>query len=130
MQINRSISYAFLALEYMAKNIDQKAFVSQTISKEYNIPVEYLLKIMQQMVRAGILSSKRGPRGGFSFNMTPKQISMLQVIEAVDGPIMGQMNLFDVSINEKITKKAEAVYNKALEQAADVFAKTKLSDLI
>lgn len=130
MRISRSTGYALLALGYISKNQDQKIILSQTISKEYDIPLEYLLKILQQMVRANILRSKRGPRGGFSLAQTPKKISMLAIIEAVDGPMSGQSSLFDPPAKGKFTNKVEAVYEKAIKQAKAVFEKTKVSDLI
>ena len=130
MRISRSTGYALLALGYIAKNHDQKIILSQTISKEYDIPLEYLLKILQQMVRAGILRSKRGPRGGFSLAQSPKKVTMLKIIEAVDGPMSGQHSLFEPPAKGKFTNKVESVYNKAVNQAKAVFDKTKLADLI
>jgi Rrf2 family protein len=130
MRISRSTGYALLALGYIAKNSDQKIILSQTISKEYDIPLEYLLKILQQMVRAGILRSKRGPRGGFSLAMSPKKVTMLQIIEAVDGPMSGQQSLFEPTAKGKFTNKIESIHKKAISQAKAVFEKTKLSDLI
>ena len=64
MKISRSTGYGLLASGYIAKNEKDGIVLSQTISKEYNIPLEYLLKILQQLVRANLLRSKRGPRGG------------------------------------------------------------------
>lgn len=58
MRISRSTGYALLAVSYLAKHKDEKIILSQSISKEYNIPLEYLLKILQQLVRANILRSK------------------------------------------------------------------------
>ena len=65
MKISRSTSYALLAVGYIAQHQDKKIILSQSIAKEYDIPLEYLLKILQQMVKANVLRSKRGPRGGF-----------------------------------------------------------------
>jgi len=130
MKISRSTGYALLALGYISKHKDQKIVLSQTIAKEYEIPLEYLLKILQQMVRAGLLKSKRGPRGGFSLLQTPKKISMLQVIEAVDGPMSGQLNLFEPPAKGKFTNRVETVYGRAIKQAKAVFEKSKMSDLI
>jgi len=130
MRISRSTGYGLLALGYIAENQDQKIILSQTISKEYDIPLEYLLKILQQMVRAGILRSKRGPRGGFSLAQSPKKISMLQIIEAVDGPMSSQHTLFEAPARGKFTNKIEAVYGKAVNQAKAVFDKAKMADLI
>jgi Rrf2 family protein len=92
--------------------------------------LEYLLKILQQLVRANVLRSKRGPRGGFSLAKPTNKITMLEVIEAVDGPLTGELNLSDQAGNDPYALKAEQTYNKAISQAKNVFAKTKLSGLI
>ena len=130
MKISRSTGYALLAVGYIAKHNDRPIILSQSISKEYNIPLEYLLKILQQLVRANILRSKRGPRGGFSLAKTPKQITMLEVIEAVEGPMVNQLNLKEQAPREAFGKKAEQAYEKAINQAKAVFKKTKLADLL
>ena len=130
MKVSRSTGYALIAASYIAKHRDEGIILSQTISKEYKIPLEYLLKLLQQMVRAGILRSKRGPRGGFSMAKLPKKITMLQIIEAVDGPMVSQLDLRELAPRQKFSAKAEKVYEKAIAQARGVFSKTKLSDLI
>ena len=130
MQMSRSIGYAMLAVGYIAKNQDQKIILSHDIAKEYDIPLEYLLKILQQLVRANILHSKRGPRGGFYLAMQPKKISMLQIIEAVDGPMINRLNLAEQSGNQKFGVRAEQIYHKAIAQTKAVFKKAKLSDLL
>ena len=130
MKISRSTGYALLAVGYIAKNHDRKIILSQSIAKEYDIPLEYLLKILQQMVKADVLRSKRGPRGGFSLGKPATKISMLDVIEAVEGPMISRLNLAEQAPREKFTKKAEAVYEKAIALAKGIFAKTKISSLI
>jgi Rrf2 family protein len=130
MRISRSTGYALLAVGYIAKHRDQKIILSQTISKEYDIPLEYLLKILQQLVRADVLRSKRGPRGGFSLAKSTKKINMLQIIEAVDGPMISRLNLDEQAPGEKFGVRVERIYEKAIAQARSVFEKAKLSNLI
>lgn len=130
MKVSRSSGYALLAMNYFAKNPDKKIILSQEISRKYDIPLEYLLKILQQLVRASILRSKRGPRGGFSLNKTLKKISMLEIIEAVDGPMSSQLNLMEQAAREKFCTKAEQAYQKATDQAKAVLRKTKIADLV
>ena len=130
MRISRSTGYAMLAVGYITKHADEGIVLSQSISKAYKIPLEYLLKILQQLVRANILRSKRGPRGGFSLAKSPKKITLLEVIEAVDGPMASQLNLSEHAPREKFGIKAEKIYAKALDQARAVFKKTKVSDLM
>ncbi|MHC4888125.1 MAG: RrF2 family transcriptional regulator [Planctomycetota bacterium] len=130
MKISRSTGYALLAVGYIAKHKDQKIILSQTISKEYDIPLEYLLKILQQLVRANVLRSKRGPRGGFSLARSTKKITMLQIVEAVDGPMVSQLDLAEQTRGEKFSVRAEKIYEKAIAQSKSVFEKAKLSNLI
>ena len=130
MRISRSTGYALLAAGYIAKHTEKGIILSQSISKEYDIPLEYLLKILQQLVRANVLRSKRGPRGGFSLARPTKKISMLNIIEAVEGPIINQLNLIEQAPKEKFSTKAEQAYERALAQAKAVFEKTKLADLL
>lgn len=130
MKISRSTGYALLAVGYIAQNRDRKIILSQSIAKEYDIPLEYLLKILQQMVKANVLRSKRGPRGGFSLGKPATKISMLDVIEAVEGPMISRLNLAEQAPREKFTKKAEAAYEKAIALAKGIFSKTKISSLL
>jgi Rrf2 family protein len=130
MRVSRSTGYALLAVGYIAKNQGDGVVLSQDVSKQYDIPLEYLLKILQQLVRANVLRSKRGPRGGFSLAKPTNKITMLEVIEAVDGPLTGELNLSDHAGNDAYANKAEQTYNKAISQAKGVFEKTKLASLL
>ena len=130
MKISRSSGYALLAAGYIAKNKDKGIIMSQDIAKKYKIPLEYLLKILQQLVKANLLRSKRGPRGGFSMGQAPSKITLLQIIEAVDGPMVNQLHLAEHAKREKSAKKIEATYDKAIAQSKAVFKKVKLSDIV
>ena len=130
MRISRSTSYAILALGYITENKDKKIILSQDIARKYDIPLEYLLKLLQQLVKANILHSKRGPHGGFSLAKSPQSITILQIIEAIDGPFVSHSNLFDQAAGEKIGVEVDKIYGKAIDQAKAVFQKAKLSALI
>ena len=130
MRVSRSTGYAVLAIGYIAKNQEEGIILSQSISKQYGIPLEYLLKILQQLVRANVLRSKRGPRGGFTLAQPVKKISMLQIVEAVDGPMVGTLDLTGLAPKDKFGIKAEQAYKKAIDASKAVFEKTKISDLI
>ena len=130
MKISRSAGYALLAAGYIAQQKKQSIVLSQDISGKYNIPLEYLLKILQQMVRAHILNSKRGPRGGFSMARPASKIPMIDIIEAVDGPLTGYMDIAKLSGGEKFSIRTEKAYAKAIDLAKSHFEKVKLSELI
>ena len=130
MKLSRSIGYAMLAVGYVAQHQAKKSVLSQDISKEYDIPLEYLLKILQQLVRASVLRSKRGPRGGFSLAKPSHKITILQIVEAVDGPLSSRLDLAEQTRGEKFGRRVEDTYEKAIAQARSVFEKAKLSDLL
>jgi Rrf2 family protein len=57
------------------------------ISEAMMVPKSFLAKILQKLVRAGIVRSFRGVKGGFRLGRAPSEINLLEVIEAIDGPI-------------------------------------------
>ena len=131
MKIGKSTEYALLAVGYIARHQEKEGIIlSQTISKAYKIPLEYLLKVLQQLVKANVLRSKRGPRGGFTLARPATKINALQVIEAVDGPMSPYTTLADHAKGEKFCGRMEKTYEKAINQAKAVFEKTKVSDLV
>ena len=86
MQITRQADYAVRAVLYLAKNGDQRAATSQ-VAQEQRIPPSFLAKIISQLSIAGLLHTSRGARGGVTLAREPQEISLLEVIEAIDGPI-------------------------------------------
>ena len=130
MKISRSVSYALVAVGYVAENGEDGPVLAARVSKEYGIPLEYLLKIMQQLVRANVLKSKRGPRGGFSLAHSAKDISMLQIIEAVSGPLMDQLFLAEQTHSAGFSLKMESACKEAIEKATEIYDKAKISDMI
>jgi Rrf2 family protein len=88
MQITRQADYAVRAVLYLAQlGQDRRASTSQ-IAQEQQIPPSFLAKIVSQLSVAGLLQTSRGARGGVSLARTPDQISLLEVVEAIDGPIL------------------------------------------
>ncbi len=88
MQITRQADYALRAMYYLAKlDLNQRAATSH-IAQEQRIPPSFLAKIISQLSIAGLIHTSRGARGGVSLARPPEDISILEVVEAIDGPIM------------------------------------------
>ena len=88
MQITRQADYAVRAVLYLSQlGKDERAATSQ-IAEEQQIPPSFLAKIVSQLSVAGLLQTSRGARGGVSLARTPDGISLLEVVEAIDGPIL------------------------------------------
>ncbi len=130
MKLNTSTLYGLLAVGYIARNQDKGLVSSQVIAKQYNIPLDYFLKIMLELVRANILRSKRGPHGGFFLARSPEKITMLEAIEAVQGLLSSDLFLSERAPTENFATKAQKTSDKAFTQARNVLKAVKLSDLI
>jgi Rrf2 family protein len=88
MQITRQADYAVRAVLYLAQKGDDKRASTSQIAQDQQIPPSFLAKIVSQLSVAGLLQTSRGARGGVSLARSPEQISLLEVVEAIDGPIL------------------------------------------
>ncbi len=130
MKIKTIAHHALLAAGYIAEHADEGWVMASTISAKYSIPLEYLFKIMQQMVRTNILLSKRGPRGGYILARPAKEITLLEIIEAVDGSIASQLELVELTKKAPFSVKMEKVCVRATEKAASILSRAKLSQMV
>jgi len=86
MQITRQADYAVRAVLHLARNGEQRIATSK-IAEEQRIPPSFLAKIISQLSIAGLLHTSRGARGGVMLAREAKDITLLEVVEAIDGPI-------------------------------------------
>ncbi len=87
MQITRQADYAVRAVLYLALLGENQRASTSKIADEQQIPPSFLAKIVSQLSVAGLLQTSRGARGGVSLARSPEEISLLEVVEAIDGPI-------------------------------------------
>lgn len=86
MQITRQADYALRAMLFLARSSEKKATTSK-IAAEQKIPSSFLAKIISQLSIAGLITTSRGASGGVLLAKKPEDISLLDVVEAIDGPI-------------------------------------------
>jgi len=101
MQINQATDYSFRAALFLAAQSDLARADAQTIAREEKIPMRYLLKIMPALIKAGIVKSYRGIGGGYALNGDPAHITLLDILEAVEGPIALNRCLLDPALCSK-----------------------------
>lgn len=130
MKISRSTGYALIAVGYIAKNYGDGAILAAKISSEYDIPLEYLLKILQQLVRANVLQSKRGPRGGFYLSRSKADTTLLDIVEAVEGPITDTFELSTQANGDSFSVKIEDICRKASNHVKQVYEQASLEDIL
>jgi Rrf2 family protein len=101
MQITRQADYAVRAVLYLAEQGENGRAPTSRIAQEMRIPPSFLAKIVSQLSVAGVVQTSRGARGGVSLAREPKGISLLEVIEAIDGPI---------TLNECVPDRSACVF--------------------
>jgi len=130
MNLNRSVTYGMIAMGYIAKQTDGRSVPSEEIADKFDIPNEFLVKILSQLARAGLLQSKRGLHGGFSLAIPAKEISLLEIVEVVDGSMKIIHGMAEQTNKQKFAVKMEEICYEAAERAIAVLKKAKLSDLV
>jgi Rrf2 family protein len=87
LEITRQADYALRATMEVARMDFGERAPTATIAERQNIPLPFLAKIVSQLVVRGILEATRGASGGVSLARPANTITMLEVVEAIDGPI-------------------------------------------
>src|SRR5690349_20470299 len=86
LKLTKKADYGLIALRHLA--CQSKTGSAKEIAERYRIPLPLLSKVLQTLVRAGLLVSEQGASGGYKLARDPHEISALEVIRTIDGPII------------------------------------------
>src|SRR5262245_49828672 len=129
MKLTRASSYALGALVHMAREKGDTPVASHLIAEAEDSPERFLLKVLKPLVGAGVLRSVKGPHGGYALARPAKEISLLEVVEAVDGPIRGQVPLFATAKGDVLDRRLQAACDEAAETVRDRLGRVSIADL-
>jgi Rrf2 family protein len=129
MKLTRASSYAIHALAFMAAQKHDRPMASHNVAQSEDIPERFLLKVLKPLVSARILHSVKGPNGGYRLAKSPSDITMLDIIEAVDGPIRGQAPFTAQEGNGGLNRKLENICKQMAVQTRRHLEKVRVSDL-
>jgi Rrf2 family protein len=111
----------------MAGQKKGQPIASHLIARKKGIPERFLLKVLKPLVSARVLSSVKGPNGGYHLARAPGDITLLDVIEAVDGPISGQAPAGQQ--DGQLNRRLEHICNQTAEQVRKQLGKIRVSEL-
>src|SRR6187455_1521755 len=88
LRLSKKADYALIAMNHLARKQGSPtaSTSARDIAERYDIPIELMAKVLQRLVRTGLLASTQGTRGGYTLSRPPKSISIADVIQAIDGP--------------------------------------------
>ncbi len=131
MRLGRAAAYAVLATAHLAEHDSNVPIQGRDIAESCGIPPGHLLKILQQLVRAQILASERGPAGGFVLRKPAAEITLLEIVEAIEGPVNGDLMLRNLaSSKQKIRSRLEKTCQDIANYARSVLGGMAVSELI
>lgn len=130
MKLTRASSYAFHALTYLAGQDQAHPVASHIIAEAQDIPERFLLKVLKPLVSKRILNSIKGPNGGYRLARGTREITMLEVIEAVDGEIRGQAPLIQDGKTTHVDVRLEQVCHTSAEHTRKCLEKVRIQDLL
>ena len=86
LRLSKKADYALMAARHLALPTGSSSTSAREIAEQYDIPIELMAKVLQRLVRTGLLTSTQGTRGGYTLSRPPALISVADVIQAIDGP--------------------------------------------
>jgi len=122
MKLSRKCDYCLRALVNLAGR-DEGDYVSiATVAEEERLPVRYLEQIFLSLRKAGLLSSRAGPGGGYRLRKKPEEISLGQVVRLIDGPVAPVLCVSETAY-EKCPHEKTCALRPVMKDVRDAIAK-------
>jgi len=131
MRLSKASAYAVFATANIAEHERAGPVRGADIAEACGIPPEYLRKILQQLVRGRILDSEAGRRGGFRLRKPQENTTLLEIVEAIDGPLNGDMTVRDEVIAAgDVKNKLRALCASASQATKELLKEVTIKHLI
>jgi len=131
LRLTNAADYAIRSMLYIASLPEGRVVLRSEVAETQNIPSSFMAKILRGLVRAGLLRSSRGVHGGFALAHPAADISLLDVVEAIEGPVALTQCIPDPEACEHAANcPANAVWLRVQEQIAAVLKDATLEVLV
>jgi Rrf2 family protein len=130
MKLTHACGYAIHAVAYLARQKEDHLIASRHIDEAQGLPERFLVKVLKPLVSAQILHSLRGPNGGYRLARPARTITLLEIVEAIDGPIRGQVPMLDGDRDDKLDRRLEAACSTAADLVRQRLQKVRIADLV
>lgn len=132
MQLTRAGEYAIRGLVGLAAHADEKrTILVSRVAEEQDVSPAFLAKIFQQLVKAGLMNSSRGARGGFNLARSPANITIREIVEAIEGPTaLNRCLLHDDPCERAGSCPMAEVWRDAQNRMLDVLEQTTVADIV
>lgn len=130
--LSNTSKYAIRAVIYLAFHAgEEKKIGIKQISKELGIPTPFLGKILQTLAKHKLLSSTKGPHGGFGLGKVANDIALIEIVDIIDGQdIFNKCMIRLEDCNEENPCSAHKKYGEIRDNLMTLFQKEKISDFV
>lgn len=128
--VSEAANLAIHALSYLAQNPEEQPISTVQVAEELGASNNHLSKVFQRLTKVGLVTSIRGPRGGFCLAWAPDEITLLEVYEAIDGTLAKDSCLFGHLECDRKTCVFGNLVTDIQKQVDKYFSNTTLADLI
>src|SRR3974377_2283447 len=87
-KLSKKADYGLIAMKHLANHSQGHACSANEIAEEYGISATLMAKVLQKLAKQGLVAAKHGSTGGYQLTRRPEQISALEVLTAIDGPVL------------------------------------------
>lgn len=129
MKLSRTVGYALQATLQLAQAESGVPVPCSRLAAEGKMPERFLLQILRNLVAHGILASTRGVEGGYTLDRSPEDISLLELIEAIDGPMNSSLPVTE-GFSPESKLKLESAMSEVTARARRELDAVKLADLL
>ncbi|WP_428568150.1 MAG: RrF2 family transcriptional regulator [Solidesulfovibrio sp. DCME] len=131
MRLTRAGEYAIRCLLYLSQHRDRPIISRKEIAEAMDIPAQFLGKVAQQLARAGLIAIRQGAHGGYELVAAPEDITLLSVVESIDGEIfLNDCIHRPDSCDRQAFCSVHLVWERARRQLRDTLAGTTLARLV
>jgi Rrf2 family protein len=93
MKLSKTSAHAALAMAFVARQPGGNPVQARQVAEHLGVPTDSALKVLQALSRTGLMQSQLGRGGGYRIERPPRQVTLLEIVEAIDGPIGGRLPL-------------------------------------
>jgi Rrf2 family protein len=131
MRLTRAGEYAVRCVLYLSSQKEGAVVSRRDISQQMDIPNQFLGKIAQQLARVGLIEIVQGAKGGYRLRLSPSDISLLTVVEAVIGPIfLNDCLIRPESCNRSLSCSVNKIWEKARNQLRETLQGVSFRQLL
>lgn len=130
MKLSRTVAYAVQATLQLAQSDTGSPVPCSQLAAAGHMPERFLLQILRHLVNHGILQSTRGVDGGYSLSRKPEKISLLEIIEAIDGPLVTELPAMENLKPSTVDGRLKSVLDDVTDNCRRQLDAVKLADLL